>query len=323
MKAFDETVLENQNWKGIEISGKWAPVVIESPDIINYDDTVSMIMRCEYLFGSSEYSGGNDHDWNHMLRTMAGLPSKFPNWIKYNDDNKDFWFKVRDKRDEAYKEFCKKWNTNPAISSDLQIFSVNLFSSSYIGGPFSFVNYSTGKVGLIHNIGKWPNKVDVCEEELNWFAKTYPNYKFFVTFCNSEDDYAALVTLMIYNGEIKVVTTRTREDWKYVFKINHLKGATSKNPLKNPLKNSIHRFVWKDTKLWEIIIKLSINRNIIYPLSKKFWDSDFAKNHLTNIRNERIIKHNDRIMFDYDNEKYFDRAHAVDIIQEWLRSLRR
>lgn len=50
MIKFDETVLENQNWKNITIQGKWTPVIVESPHCIDYEDTVSMIMRCDNLF---------------------------------------------------------------------------------------------------------------------------------------------------------------------------------------------------------------------------------------------------------------------------------
>lgn len=62
MRKFDETVLENQSWKDITIQGKWTPVIVESPYCIDYEDTVSMIMRCDNLFAKSKYSGGNDRN---------------------------------------------------------------------------------------------------------------------------------------------------------------------------------------------------------------------------------------------------------------------
>ena len=311
MRKFDETVLDNQNWKDISFQGKWDPVIIESPDCISYDDTVSMIMRCDDLFSKSDYAGGNDHDWNKMLRDYARLPDSFPNWIKCNED-KDFWEKARETQDAAFDKVCKEWNRNPVDYSDAQVFAVELFSSAYYKGPHSFVNFATGKVGLMHNIGKWPGSVGNCAEELEWFAKTYPLYKFFITFCDSDyneekDEFYTkpLVTLMLWNGEIKVVPTRTRKEWGYVEKINHLKGSTcAKEP------NILHRFVWS---------KLSgIRRKI-----RLFWDSEFAKKYLHNIRNERIIRYNDKISFGLDHEKYFDRAHAIAVIDDWNEMLRR
>ena len=311
MRKFDETVLDNQNWKDISFQGKWDPVIIESPDCISYYDTVSMIMRCDDLFSKSEYAGGNDHDWNKMLRDYAQLPDSFPSWIKCNED-KDFWEKAREIQDTAFDKFCKEWNRNPVDYSDSQVFTVELFSSAYYKGPHSFVNFATGKVGLMHNIGKWPGSVGNCAEELEWFAKTYPLYKFFITFCDSDynkekDEFYTkpLITLMLWNGEIKVVPTRTRKEWGYVEKINHLKGSTcAKEP------NILHRFVWN---------KLSgIRRKI-----RLFWDSEFAKKYLHNIRNERIIRYNDKISFGLDHEKYFDRAHAIAVIDDWNEMLRR
>lgn len=324
MRKFDETVLDNQNWKDVSIQGKWTPVVIESSDCIDYGDTVSMIMRCDDLFSKSDYAGGNDHNWNKMLRDYARLPDSFPNWIDYSKDKK-FWTKANEMQDAAFDKVCKEWNRNPVDYSDAQVFAVELFSSPYYKGPHSFVNFATGKVGLIHNIGKWPGSVGNCADELEWFAKTYPSYKFFITFCDSDynkekDEFynKPLITLMLWNGEIKVVPTRTRKEWGYVEKINHLKGSTcAKEP------NILHRFVWDKTNLWKIITALSIRRNIIRPLVKIFWNSKFAEKYLLDAKNERIIQHNDKVSFDYDHEKYFDRAHAISVIDDWNEMLRR
>lgn len=311
MRKFDETVLDNQNWKDVSIQGKWTPVIIESPYCIDYEDTVSMIMRCDDLFSKSEYAGGNDHSWNKMLRDYAQLPDSFPSWIKCNED-KDFWIKAREIEDAAFDKVCKEWNRNPVDYSDSQVFAVELFSSPYYKGPHSFVNFATGKVGLMHNIGKWPESVGNCAEELEWFAKTYPLYKFFITFCDSvyneeKDEFYTkpLITLMLWNGEIKVVPTRTRKEWGYVEKINHLKGSTcAKKP------NVLREFVWSKTS--------GIRRKI-----KLFWESEFAKKYLHNARNERVIRYNDRIAFGLDHEKYFDRAHAISVIDDWNEMLRR
>ena len=119
--------------------------------------------------------------------------------------------------------------------------------------------------------------------------------------------------------KLKGLLQEQKKDWNYVKKINHLEGATSKNKMKNKL----HKFIWRDTNIWRILIALSIKRNIIRPLSRKFWESNFAKKYLHNIRNEKIIKFNDKRMFDdYENEKYFDRAHAISVIDDWKQILK-
>lgn len=310
MRKFDETVLENQSWKDITIQGKWTPVIVESPYCIDYEDTVSMIMRCDNLFAKSKYSGGNDRNWNKMLRDYAQLPDDFPRWIK-SDEDKYFWTKAIEMQDATFDKIRQEWNRNPADSSDMQVFAVNLFSSAYYKGPYSFVNFATGQVGLINNIGKFPGSVGNCAEELEWFAKTYPLYKFFVTFCDEDYDkekeefyIKPLVTLMLWNGEIKVVPTRTKKEWGYVEKINNLKGSTCAK-----IPNTLHRFVWSKTS--------GIRR-----LIKSFWESEFAKKHLLNARNERIIRYNDKISFNHDHEKYFDRAHAIAVIDDWNEMLK-
>ena len=310
MLKFDETVLENQNWKNITIQGKWTPVIVESPYCIDYEDTVSMIMRCDNLFAKSKYSGGNDQNWNKMLRDYAQLPDDFPRWIKSYED-KYFWTKAIEMRDAAFDKIRQEWNRNPADGSDMQVFAVNLFSSAYYKGPYSFINFATGQVGLMKNIGKFPDSVGNCAEELEWFAKTYPLYKFFVTFCDEDYDkekeefyIKPLVTLMLWNGEIKVVTTRTKKEWGYVEKINHLKGSTCAK-----MPNALYRFVWSKTSGIRRLIEL-------------FWESEFAKKYLLNARNERIIRYNDKISF-HEHEKYFDRAHAISVIDDWNEMLRR
>lgn len=310
MARFNYTKHNEPNWKDINISGKWAPVIIESPYFISYEDTVSMIMRCDGVFTGF---GGNDRSWNKLLRDYAGVPEKTPNWISYdyycNSGLKDLY------EQQIISKFEKEWN----INTNRDIFNINLFSSAYIDGPYSFVNYKTGKVGLIHNVGKWPDNIGNFAEELEWFANTYPLYPFFITFCDDDRTENPICTLLLYEGKIKRVITRTKKDWNYVKKINHLEGATSKNKMKNKL----HKFIWRDTNIWRILIALSIKRNIIRPLSRKFWESDFAKKYLHNIRNEKIIKYNDKRMFDdYENEKYFDRAHAISVIDDWKQILK-
>lgn len=303
MRRFDETSFSNKEtkWQDITLEGKWCPVIIESPDIISYDDTVSMIMRCDGLF-SGYRRAGNDYDWNNKLCDAAGCPVEIP--FSYREELKkhypkfDYW--------EFYnlkvEEFRKEWNTNPGSHSDFQIFQVELFSSCYAGGPLSFVNYKTGKVGFVHNIGKWPESIDEAEEELEWFAKTYPQYKFFVTFCDDpfideSREIKPVCTLMLYEGEIKQVTTRTYRDFKYVFKINHLKGSYLAKKRRSFFKRLIRYYRLRRFIYEKIISKISVS-----------------------LYNEYVIQHN--YSFNFDNEKYFDYPHAMSVIDDWLRILK-
>ena len=300
MRKFDETLHSDQDWQHITISGKWTPVIIESNNVVSYKDTISMIMRIDPMFDPHYPYAGNDSDWRNFCREYTHVPEEIPFWIR----NYHEW------TDDVNKE----WGRNFGLS-DSTIFDINLFSSSYIGGPYSFVNYKTGKVGLIKNIGKWPESVGGSEEELKWFTETYPQYKFFVTFCDNEcwgeeKNTKALCTLMLYNGEIKRVTTRQYKDWKYCYNINHLKGSTC-------AKNSVlKRLIWDKTNLWKITSRLPKLRDI-----RRWFCENIAKDRFINIWNNYVMDHNYRIM-NMDHEKYFDKKHAMAIMDEWLDSLR-
>lgn len=282
MKKFNETVHENQNWKDIAISDKWALVVIESPDIIDYDDTVKMICQCDDIFCGYRIGCGNDRHWNNMIWDTAGVPEDIPSWCDHTDS-------ISSKHEEAIEKYRKRWNVNPSSFSDCNVFKVSLFSSYYTCGPLSFVNYKTGKVGLVHTIGKWCKNIGSVDEELEWFAKNYPQYKFFITFCNDENGNT---TLMIYNGKIVRVVARTYKEFKYVYKINHLNGSTCAKA-----ESIFKKFFWRFIGLWY--------RKILPKIS-------------TNMYNEWVIDRNFGLNYD---EKYFDYKHAQSVIFEYKNSL--
>ena len=310
MCKFDESpaigVEEPNAWEHYAINGKWTPVIIESPDFISYKDTVEMIMRIDEMFDPYNPYQGNDQDWRDFCRNYCNVPAELPNW--YTD--KHPWnSKEREaleaERDEACDKFNEKWGRIGHVC-DGTVFEIDLFASSYIGGPSSFVNFKTGRVGLIHNIGKWPGTVGSCKEELEWIAKNWPNYKFFVTFCDDEcygheQDTTTICTLMLYNGKITEVMPRKYEDWKYVYKINQLEGSTCAKKSRIP---------WKVRRLipspWRI---------------KKFFMEKIAKKYFVNLWNEYVIDHNYSI-HELDGEKYFDRKHAMGIMDDWLMTLR-
>lgn len=313
MRKFDETMHIDQNWKEITINDKWVPVVIESPDIIGWNDTVKMICQCDSMF-SGYRVGGNDRVWNRTVWDEAGVPEEVPDWL-YADDpvyKGNMLAPAQLKLNEVRDKFVRKWNTNPGICSDATVFQSELFSSAYIGGPFSFVNLKTGKVGLVHNIGKWCGKVGYIADELEWFAKNYPQYKFFVTFC--DNDYTEdgvtqieLCTLMLYDGKITRVTTRTKKQFKYVYKINHLKGSTCAKKTPRLIR------AWRHFK-WNY---LPFNRSF-----RAWWCQVVLPKISTNLYNEWVIDHNYSLE-NCKNERYFDAKHMCAIIDEYKEILKK
>jgi hypothetical protein len=309
MQKFDESKridVEPNAWEQYVINGKWTPVIIESPYCITYKDTVEMIMRIDGMFDPYNPYQGNDSNWRDFCRNYCNVPKEIPNWVK---DKYPWGTETFDKLYKDYKEACdnfnKKWGRIASVS-DSTVFEIDLFASSYIGGPQSFVNFKTGRVGLIHNIGKYPGTVGSCKEELEWITKNWPYYKFFVTFCDDEcygheKDTTTICTLMLYNGEISEVMPRNYKDWKYVYKINHLDGSTCAK--KSHISWKIRRFI---TFPWRI---------------KRFFMEKIAKKYFVNLWNEYVIDHNYSIC-ELDNEKYFDRKHAMSIMDDWLQIIK-
>lgn len=310
MRKFDESpaigVEEPNAWENYHISGKWTPVIIESPDIISYKDTVEMIMRIDEMFDPYNPYQGNDQDWRNFCRDYCNVPTELPDWYtKKHPWDSEERKALEAEHDEACDKFNEKWGRIGHIC-DGTVFGIELFASSYIGGPFSFVNFKTGRVGLIHNIGKWPECVGNSKEELEWITKNWPQYKFFVTFCDDEcygheKDTTTICTLMLYNGKITEVMSRKYEDWKYVYKINQLEGSTCAKKSHIPWK--IRRLI---PSPWKI---------------KRFFMEKIAQKHFVSLWNEYVIDHNYSIR-SMDGEKYFDAKHAMAVMDDWLSVLR-
>ena len=302
---FDETLEKEQNWREFKLTDKWTTVFVESPDTISHEDTVSMIMRNDVMFFGHSGSG-NDRDFRNFCRDYVHEPKGIPVWLgSYLRDHRDnpgtseALELLENTYESKLKEFSSKWNQNP----NPDIFRVELFGSSYIDGPYSFVNYKTNKVGLVRNIGQWVESLEECEEELLWFAKTYPQYKFFVTFMTSEDGFGYenhhnTFTLRLFGGKVEVVTTRTEKETKYLYKINHLKGSTCAKKLS-----------WITDVLYRL--RYYSLRNFVVSLFDKILNKEEENEY---IRLERFLE--------CRNEKYFDKAHARMIMDEWLYMLR-
>ena len=319
MRKFDETpaigVEEPNAWEHYAINGKWTPVIIESPYYITYKDTVEMIMRIDGMFDPYNHYQGNDQNWRNFCRNYCNVPTELPDWYtkKHPWGSKEYE-SLEAEYDEACDKFNEKWGRIGHVC-DSTVFDINLFASSYVGGPYSFVNFKTGRVGLIHNIGKWPERVGNFKEELEWITKTWSHYKFFVTFCDDEcyeheKDTTTICTLMLYNGTITEVMPRKYKDWKYVYNINQLEGSTCAK------RSWLSRILWSKKLVWKI-------RSFIpsFWKIKKFFMEKIAKKYFVNLWNEYVIDHNYSIR-NLDGEKYFDTKHAMAIMDDWLSILR-
>ena len=310
---FNET-LEDIDFKNIRFTEKYVTVYIESPDIISYDDTLSIIMRNDEMF--TDFSVGNDDDFRDFCRKAAEMPEKLPDWLR-NRTPRSYYEILEKQYEKELEAFNNSWNRNPY--GVWGVFSCSLFCSAWCNGPRCFVNYSTGKVEGYNTIGKWPESLSECVEELEWFARLYPQYKFFLTF----EDAEIVCTLMLFNGEIRPVKTRTREQVQHCLTADNLKGSTcAERP------GFIERFLDKvrinndlDSLKYKIAWHVSCIPLYIWHWPKNWFYDNIAKRFFRKAYNEHVINVNYRMQH-VKHEKYFDYAHASEVISEWLQVLR-
>lgn len=304
-KKFDETLLEDQDWKNFKLDGatKYAPVFIESPDIVRKDDIITMIVRNEEVFYPGHHGGNCDH-FNNFCWSLIGVPESpwySINRIKVPEELKQCKKTILDLADEQYEKKCKEYFEKYGINPYGSVFESYLICSCYMS-PDSFI-HENGRIAMFNTICiKWPEMEDISDE-IEWFAKMYPQYKVFVTLCshsfNEEDNIPKpLFTLMLFNGDVKVVTTRTIDQMRYVLKLSYDKDAVNiwedyKKPSKfskalDKLKDFLIDI--KDDVMWKLFPTYSYNR-------------------------EAKIRHNS---FECKNERYFEDWQVRDIVENFL-----
>lgn len=263
---FDETLVENQDWKNFQLDEetKYVPVFIESPDIVSEEDRITMLVRCEEVFDPYGY-GGNCEEFNTFCRSLMGVPEYPRDLFNYLSDEKykDICKHVREEYKKKCKEFIERFNINETQG----VFESALVTSCFFR-PRSFI-HRDGRIGDFHNIGiKWTEMEDISEE-IEWFAKLYPQYKVFLTLCRdrfNDKEPIPQITLMLYKGDVKVVTTRTVKQMRYVTKMSYgHEDLLSLRTYKEP------------SKLYKLYCKIEdwlsdLKDNVIYTLFPKYFE---------------------------------------------------
>lgn len=259
---FDYTPLEDQDFWNLPITDKWVPVTIESPDVITEEDRFDMLFRLDSTF--RYFGSGNDHEFEFKLRELTGVDEDGENipWEYYDTD----------------------------------VFAVELFSSAYVNGPHSFFNFRTGKVSGCFSIGKWPEKVGTSKEELEFIARHYPKYRFFVTFFdniyNEEGcEVVPVCTLLVHNGSITRVKTRSVNETRYTELTDYTFGSTGCKH-----HSFIERYMEnRDNRISDVL-------NWIYC-------------HTPSFIFKYIIGYNDP--WNYQSEQYFSKEEAFELCRKW------
>ena len=205
--------IPKEKWASVAITGKdGKPFYIKDKDLI-----FQMIMRCE-----KSIVGINGN--NKLLNKLILEESEFP---KYDSGKYKDWSEYSEK----LNEWSKWWGAKPHIL-DLEIFNVELFSSSYAYGPVSFINPKNGKVGLLTNCRWTYEPIAECRDELEWICNEIcdekNNLEFYVSFFDEDINLGKYkkeykdpqVTFKLSHKGIELVPIIPIKNMKWVFKCN-------------------------------------------------------------------------------------------------------
>lgn len=206
------TINQNILWKNVKLNNetcKYYRVYVESPSIVQYDDIITMLVRCDNA--SSPYSYVHTDNALRVANTLH-----IPKVISC-DVSLELRETLRDYNNLRINRYLQKEKINPIR----EIFYSGLITK--VIERDSFI-HSDGKIAYYGYIGMKYLEMEDISEELEWFAKTYPQYQVFVTLCHHDNDTdveTPEVTLMLHKGLITVVPTRTLKQMAYVHKLSY------------------------------------------------------------------------------------------------------
>jgi len=256
-----------EKWASVAITGKDGKPFYIKDDWLKFQ----IIMRCEKAIVGI---GGN----NRLLNKLILEESEYP---KYDKDD------YREKVEKWYKW----WGAKPHIL-DLEIFDVELFSSSYAYGPVSFINPKNGKVGLLTNCRWNYEPIKDCREELEWICNEIcdeeNNLEFYVSFFDEDINLGKYkkeykdpqVTFKLSHKGIELVPIIPIKNMKWVFKCNQglcgkeLKKVNFLWGLKKLSRKIQNKLFHEKYVLWHNYILMGDCLNNIMDLSERYYTVD-------------------------------------------------
>lgn len=164
---------------------KW-PQMRVSGQQVTVDQAKEIIFRTDgFLTDSSEYSGGNNREFNAAYRKAAGL-------LKYQSEDP--------------VSFRKSWEFMDILRKRLGVIHTSYVSNdwascAFIHGAHGWCSPS-GELSYVDNVGKWPSVAEVLDD---WkvLAKAFPFLDLTATLMSGEscDDSTALVNIVVKNGK--------------------------------------------------------------------------------------------------------------------------
>lgn len=184
-----------------DITSKWPQMLVTGQTVTDRDTIIEILLLTDsFLTDTSQYSGGNNHAFNLMYRTKAGLEyvGKFERYIKennitLNDDFKYFSY-----------EFEKLLKAELGVI-DTEYVSNRWASSCFIYGAYGWCS-PEGKILYTDNVGKWPSTEEIVEE-WEFIAKKWSFLNINVTLFDGEsceDNKNALFNLVIKDGTVEI-----------------------------------------------------------------------------------------------------------------------
>lgn len=219
--------MTDEEWNRLPtIKDKWATVVIEGKRVKNRSLIFEIIMRIDQVFRLNAYLGNNKY-YNLAINDMLNIPD--------SDAEKENWL--------------KNWKSNPHRYLDNECLLVELVSSSSLTAR-SFIHPRTGKIELVHSTGRGYHSCSCNHEELEWFAKEFPQIELTVTYYDTikkSDDWELIpiCTLQLKNGEATQIATKRKNEklLKKYYKPKYLLGSSN---------YSIFDILNAKLKLWKI-----------------------------------------------------------------------
>ena len=172
---------------------KW-PLLLVSDQKVNQELAAEIIIRTSYIEVST-----NNKDFKNKVNKEFGIPSE----VNYNLPLSERITEI----DNRLKMIDKIKNELGIL--DLEYLTNNQIASSFIGGPYGWINWQ-GQIGCnSFNIGKWPSHERVlCEWEL--IAKEWPELNFRSQLVPDEGDAEfPAVEYVIDHGKVTVIENPT------------------------------------------------------------------------------------------------------------------
>ena len=200
----------------VSLNAKWAPIVIEGKRIKDKFLRYELLCRVDALTSAWGDYASSRSGLRAAIKEVAEIPN-----VGITAKMSQYMMKeiggvaTDDRLFEAASDICvrekilwEKWFGRSSCDGDGSVFETNLNQGR------CWFNPRTGSIKpTTKSIGKWVDNVGELKEELEWFAKSFPELDVYVTIADDSDtsDWRKkefIATVRLNGGEIKIVPTR-------------------------------------------------------------------------------------------------------------------